>query len=89
MLKITYTPDSTVRFYYFGMEEVGIDLAIEANKREGDYGTPEDNAEMDNRENYVVEELAHRDVLREIEDLVNDKNNIAQYDGAILTITSY
>jgi len=88
MLRITYKPDEDVRFYYIGDEECGVEFAVDANKSVGDYGTPEENAEMENRENYVVEELSHRDILREIESLVNN-GYIAHYNGAILTITNY
>jgi len=89
MLKITYTPDSDVMFYYLGNEGVGIDFAIEANKGLGDYGTEEENLEMENPDNYEVEELGSRDVLSEIEMLVNNKSFDAEYNGAVLIITSY
>ena len=88
MLKITYTPDEDIWFYYFGDEEMGLDYAIEANKNAGYYSTPEENAEVENPENYVGEELYHREILREIAILVNG-GYTAHYNGAILTVTNY
>jgi len=89
MLRITYTPDEDVRFYYVGAEECGVEFAIGANKSVGEYGTEEENQEVENPDNYVCEELSNRDLLSEIEMLVNNKNFEARYNGAILTVTSY
>ena len=89
MFKVTYLPDRSVQFYGNGQEEVCVEFVIRANKSLGDYGTAEENAEIENPENYMVEELYSRDLLREIEALVNDKNHTAHFDGAILTITDY